>query len=163
MLKPLDAILWRRCNQATLDSLRGNSRGQYDIRLTKVDYKGFFAGCPFTDHTAHGGFTVTIPVASFDGPNAVNASQLRIRYMGPKSERADWYIPSQRPDSAYELWRPGRGPSSSGAPGTHEFLIIARGVDKLFHPRWITDATFLNLPPPIQTTLLSADAGWSLL
>ena len=163
MLKPIEAILWRRTNQATLDSLRGISKGQYDIRLTKVDFSGFFDGFPKADVTAHGGFTITVPIAPFDGQNSVSATELKVRYMGPKSERRDWYIPSQRPDSAYDLWRPGRGPARAGAPGANEFLVIARDVDKQFHARWITDQVFQTLPPSIRQKMQSADAGWILI
>lgn len=163
MLKPLDAILWRKSNQATLDSLRGLSRGQYDIRLTRADFSGFFDGFPRADPTGHGGFTLTIPIAAFDGQDPVDATELKIRYMGPSSERRDWYIPSQRPDSAYELWRPGRGPALTGAPGANEFLVIARGLDKQFHARWITDQVFQTLPPSLKQAMQSADAGWTLI
>ena len=42
-MKHVEAVLWRNFNKATYDTLAGNSKGQYDIRLgSTVDLNSFF-------------------------------------------------------------------------------------------------------------------------
>ncbi len=100
-------LLWRKTNQATLDTLNGRSGGQYDIRLARGDeFAEFFSGLPLSELTEHGGYTLTVPISQAPQPLGVPAQSLRVRFMGPQSKRRDWNIPSQRPETAYPLWRP---------------------------------------------------------
>lgn len=163
MLKRVNAIFWRRCNQATFDSLNGNSRGQYDIRLTRQNFEQFFAGVPHTGTTALGGYDVVVPLEPYTGSQPVAATSITIRYMGEKSARKDWNIPSQRPDSAYPLWRPGRGIGTTFNTDDREYVLIARDVDGNFHARWINDADFSALPTEVQQIMESSEVGWRSL
>jgi MoxR-like ATPase len=147
----IDAILWRSLNQATYDSLAGVSRGQYDIRLTRSPkMEAFFANLPHHDPTALGGFTLHVPFAAYDGPGPVPAQELDVRYIGNASGRRDWYIPSQRPESAYPLWRLDR---NAGLAAGRGFVIIARDARGSYHGRMFTDADVAALPAEIATAL----------
>ena len=163
MLKNVDAILWRRCNQATFDSLNGNSRGQYDIRLTRGDFELFFLGVPQINSTELGGFDLEVQFQPFTGPQPVAATSVTIRFMGQNSARRDWNIPSQRPDTAYPLWRPGRGVDATFNANAHEYVLIARDIDGNFHARWIKDAAFSMLPTNVQEILNSREVAWRML
>lgn len=156
----LSAILWRRMNRATFDTLAGNSAGQYDIRLgSDESIEEFLEGVDPQEHTELGGFTLAVPIEAFDGPNPIGPQTLHVRYMGRESARGDWNIPSQRPDTAYPLWRRGRGAPLQFQSSPHEFALLARDVHGHFHARWISEQNFNNLPPEIQTMLLQRDVG----
>src|SRR4051794_19246600 len=155
-------MLWRRVNDATFQTLTGKCIGQYDIRLTKnPDVAGFFSALPTYDATSLGGYPVDAPIEPFVGPNPVPASILKVRFMGEGSERRDWYIRAQRPDSAYPLWRPGRAfPSNYEPQGTdRKFIIVARDVNGRFHARWINEAEFAHLPERLRGQMESEDVG----
>ncbi len=163
MLKRVDAILWRKCNQATFDSLNGNSNGQYDIRLARRDFEQFFLGVPHTGTTALGGYDVVVPLQPYTGAQPVAATPLTIRFMGEQSARKDWNIPSQRPDTAYPLWRAGRGVSTNFNANAREYVLIIRDVDGNFHARWIRDADFASLPAIVQQIMESSEVNWRTL
>lgn len=153
-------LLWRRTNQATLDSLHGLSRGQYDIRLTRSDeFSDFFSDLPRSGITEHGGYTLVVPLAAVHAPIEVPAQPLRVRYMGSGSRRRDWYIPSQRPDTAYPLWRPdivGRG--HEVALDT-DYVLLIRDDDGVFHARWGAPETVAAMPVTVQRRLEARDVG----
>ena len=59
----IEALLWRRVNKATYDSLKGISRGQYDIRLGRTpNYESFYVDIDPTNETDLGGFDLVIPI-----------------------------------------------------------------------------------------------------
>ncbi|WP_164706994.1 hypothetical protein, partial [Pseudomonas viridiflava] len=157
MRKELDAFLWRSCNKATLDSLLDVSRGQYDVRLTKRDYERFFRGLSPHAPTALDGYNITVALQPFSGINPVGEAQIVVRYLGPKSSRKDWIISSQRPDSAYELWRENRGFVSRQSVGEKDFIVIARDVDNGFHGRWIRSEDFNTLPDVMRQPMNSSE------
>ncbi|WP_250452749.1 hypothetical protein [Caballeronia sp. ATUFL_M2_KS44] len=160
MFKVISAILWRKCNQATFDSLNGTSRGQYDIRLTRRAFEGFFKGIPKTNPTKLGGFDLVVPIQPFTGTPSVPETEITVRYMGDDSQRKDWNIPSQRPDTAYALWAPGRGVDTTFDIGKRDYALIIRDVDGGFHARWIKDAEFEKLPGSVRALMTSAEVGW---
>jgi 5-methylcytosine-specific restriction enzyme B len=157
--KLIKALMWKRVNKSAVDTLTGRSPGQYDIRLTKdAEYEEFFRGIRQENLTENGGYTLRIQLQPFDGPNPVPASILEVRYMGPKSVRQDWNIPSQRPDTAYALWRQGRG-----LPVDHifdeadrNFILIVRDEDDQFHARWINKERLATLPERLQHEIESS-------
>lgn len=162
-MQKLDAVLWRRWNEATYDTLHGNSRGQYDIRLNKQDDLGdFFGGIPRTNPTAHGGFDIVVPIEPITGRTPVDASSITIRYMGPRSERKDWYIRSQRPATAYPAWRPGVGVPFEFDSELNEYLLVMRDTDGKYHGRWIHHDDVGKLPRPVVLAIGSKDVGWKV-
>jgi hypothetical protein len=163
MLKQVDAFLWRRCNKATIDSLVGDSAGQYHITLSTGKFEGFFQGLTRENTTDRDGYDFIVPFESFTGKDPVAQQNLTIRYMGPKSARKDWNIPSQRPQSAYELWRLGRAFSSRSDVGDKDFIVIARDVDNGFHGRWIKSTDFEHLPDDMKRAMSESDVGWKKL
>ena len=161
MRKPIRAIFWRRANKATVDTLTGRSQGQYDIRWSLDATSEFFEGIQQNEPTTLGGYTLAVPLQPFGGPNPVPARTIQVHFMGPSSERKDWYIRAQRPDTAYDLWRQGRG-----LPGDHEFanadrkyLLIIRDNEGLYHGRWANEATFDALPVPLKSRMKAEEVG----
>jgi DNA polymerase III delta prime subunit len=149
----IEALLWRRVNKATYDSLKGFSQGQYDIRLGGTpDYRSFFKGVEPTNQTQLGGFELPVVIAAFEGDPPVAESTITVRYMGPESARQDWYIRAQRPESAYELWRPGRGFPSSYQHSDKDspYIFIARTVDGRFHARMVSYDDLDGFPESVQ-------------
>ena len=160
MLIPINAILWRKWNQATFDTLDGDSQGQYHITLrTLPELEDFFDGVDKHTPTSNRGFTITIDLQPFLGSAPVSGEQLDVRYMGPDSVRKDWNIPSQRPETAYPLWRLGRGGPTSYDEDLQEYLIIVRDINGDFHARWISDGEFHSVPQPIRSRMLANDVG----
>jgi 5-methylcytosine-specific restriction protein B len=160
--KRLSAILWRRVNKATVDTLTGQSPGQYDIRLgSSIEIGKFFEEVPRRNQTALEGFTLDVPLQPFDGTNPVSAETLVVRYMGQSSARRDWYIPSQRPSTAYPLWRVGRGlPSGmSTSPQPPHYIILAKDIDGNFHARWLTASGFALLPKEMKSMAQEEEVG----
>lgn len=157
VLVPIDAIMWRRLQQANFDSLDGMSRGQYDIRLGRDnDVAAFFDGVPQLNNSALGGYELRVPIAAFDGANPIQATELRVRFMGQQSERRDWNIPSQRPDTAYQLWRLNRVNPNRAA---ENYVIIARDVFGHFHARWLSATAVAALPAGLQQEMRSKNFG----
>lgn len=154
---PIDAILWRKVTDTNYNTLDGTAKGEYDIRLGRDDLvDGFFAGLTRANPTSLGGFTLEIDLAPLESTDPVPQSKLRIRHMGAKSERQDWYIASQRPTTAYPLWRlPRVAPDRTQV----NYIIIARGVDGSYHGRWLKPKAFARLPSSLQGRLRSATFG----
>lgn len=155
----VEAMLWRALNKATYDSLDGKSAGQYDIRLTRAaEISEFFAGIAHEDPTDLEGFTLRVPFAAFEGENPVPAQFVEVRYMGTLSGRKDWYIPSQRPDTAYPLWRLARTGATTASIG-HAFVAIFRDKSRTFHGRWLSEEDVEALTPEMRTALRSNEVG----
>jgi 5-methylcytosine-specific restriction protein B len=163
MRKRVVAILWRKCNKATFDSLNDLSAGQYDIRLTKQDFDNFFVGVERTEITELGGYSLIVGIEPFTGLSPVDLTSVKVRFMGESSGRKDWNIPSQRKATAYPLWRSGRGVSQVFKPNDNEFMLLIRDVDGKFHARWIHHADFNALPKVIQDILSRSEVGWENL
>jgi hypothetical protein len=160
--KLVSAILWRRVNKATVDTLRGQSRGQYDIRLAQpAGISDFFSGVPRQDKTGLGGYTLHIPIEGYEGANPVPSQSIRVRYMGDRSERRDWNIPSQRPETAYPLWRRGRGlpAGATKPPAPAHYVIIVRDTEGKFHARWLTNEGFQHLPEDMKRAAQANEVG----
>ncbi len=153
-------VLWRLVEDATLDTLNDRSRGQYDIRLTRDEaFERFFEGLPRTGVTALGGFTISVPIEAAPGPPSVEPRTLRVRHMGPRSRRRDWYIPSQRSSTAYPLWRPGvRFDPAQTRPDT-DYVILVRDDGDRFHARWLKGADVGSLPAALRRRMRNEHVG----
>jgi hypothetical protein len=152
-------LLWRKVLEATIDTLEGRSRGQYDIRLGRPEgIERFFAGMPRTPETPLGGYDVAVPLAAASAPVAVPETILSVAYIGPESRRADWRIPSQRPDTAYPLWRRGVG-LLPGTPPGQDCVVLLRDPENRFHARWLRGTTLATLPQALVVRLEKGTAG----
>ncbi len=151
-------LLWRRANESTLKTLRGQSGGQYDIRLGRSEpVADFFSGLPQEKH--HEGLLIEIlteRVPSSDGCSEIPPWELAIRRMSSESERRDWYIRAQRPRTAHPLWRPGVGPLEATEPDTDYVLLLRSGED-LFHAGWLRGTETSAIPPRIRTRMQARD------
>jgi 5-methylcytosine-specific restriction endonuclease McrA len=127
-------LLWRRANKATLDTLRGDSGGQYDIRLGRSQpVAGFFAGLPqVPDHEGVRITIVTDPTLSDDTTAEIPGWELVIRRMSSESKRRDWYIRAQRPVTAHPAWRQGAGPEAETQPEADYVLLLRTAGDRFF-------------------------------
>ena len=151
--------MWRLCEKATYDTLHGDSSGQYHIAIpNRPEIHEFFEGVARTP-TDLEGYELDVPIQPFEGDPPVEAWTLRVRYMGRKSARKDWNIVAQRPDSAYPLWRPGRGVPSSYEEGWREYVVLVRDINRDFHARWVGSVGFESLPGWVRETLLSDKYG----
>jgi len=160
--KRISAILWRRVNKATVDTLAGQSRGQYDIRLAHpAGISEFFSGAPRQDETRLGGYTLHVLIESYEGADPVPSQSIRVHYMGDRSERRDWNIPSQRPETAYPLWRRGRGlpTRATKPPVPSHYVVIVRDTEGKFHARWLTDEGVQHLPEDIKRVVQTNEIG----
>lgn len=160
-MKKIKSILWRKINKSTFDTLQGNSAGQYDIRLGTGITEDFISGLDKNNFTEKGGFTVEVQLAAYndllDQDLSVPETSLVLKFMGNDSKRKDWNIPSQRPDSAYELWRPSRRlPNDIPNNG---YLCIIRAEDDTFHARLILDDEFDNIPLILKLNMPKSDSG----
>ena len=86
-MKPVDSILWRNYNQATVDTLTGTSKGQYDIRLgAKNNFDAFFDREPHTNPTLHGGYDIDVQIEAYSDPvnpaENIASQKITVRYMG---------------------------------------------------------------------------------
>lgn len=150
-------LLWRNANQSTLESLRGESPGQYDIRLGRsAAVTSFFADLPTTDD--HDGQRIEIttersPVTTGDGEAL--PWDIAVRRMGEDSKRRDWYIRAQRPETAHPLWRPGVGPLAETQPGS-DFVVLLR-KDDLFYAGWMRGEEVAALPEDLRDRMLARD------
>jgi hypothetical protein len=151
-------LLWRQVLKATIDTLTGRSRGQYDIRLGKpAGIEGFFAGLP-RRKTNFGGYTVDVPIGAVTRPIAVPATSISVAYLGSKSRRKDWRIPSQRPTTAYPLWREGTGLLDSTRP-EEDFVLLLRDPHGGFHARWLRRDGMPLLPEGLAEQMSIGTAG----
>lgn len=145
-------LLWRKVFKATIDTLRGESPGQYHITLAKPPgIADFFEGLP-RESNALGGYNVQVPLEAARAPVPVAATSIEVAYIGPQASRGDWRIPSQRPETAYPLWREGTGLLDSTEPG-EDFVVLARDPDERFHARWLRAADVPRLPADLAQAL----------
>lgn len=149
------SILWRNYNQATVDTLNGKSRGQYDIRLgAKSEFADFFEGMAHKKTTDLGGYDLDIQleeVRDKSGDVVCGRQTLHIRFMGEKSARKDWNIPSQRPDTAYPMWRQsGRFP---GKVDEGSYILLIRSTTDKFYGRVLPSDEVSLLPPDIKAAI----------
>jgi 5-methylcytosine-specific restriction protein A len=114
---------------------------------------------PRSSATTLGGYTLTVPLESYDGDPPVERQTVRVRYMGEQSERRDWYIASQRPGTAYPLWEFGRGLQPETGPDT-DYVVLLRDPDERFHGRWLDAGGVADLPESVRAAMASADSGW---
>lgn len=154
-MKYVQAVLWRNFNKATFDTLAGNSKGQYDIRLgSTLPLDDFFKGETRSNNTELGGFDIRIQVEGFgssDNDEYIPQQELNIRYMGSQSARKDWNIPSQRPETAYPLWV-----DADRYPGTIDeksYIILIRTVDGRYYGRLLLRSEIQTLPFAIETRI----------
>jgi hypothetical protein len=153
------AVLWRNGNKATIDTLLDRSQGQYDIRLgSGAPLEDLFSGLKRFEGTDHGGYTVKIPVAGFDGATPVPEQTLDVRFMGPKSERKDWYVRAQRASTAYPLWRSPRAftPANERAG---DLALLVKDTSGAFHARWIRSGDRASLPSALRTATQNKETG----
>jgi 5-methylcytosine-specific restriction enzyme B len=158
----ISSILWRKVNKATVDTLTGRSRGQYDIRLTQPPgISEFFRSVERKDLTPLGGFSLYPILEPFEGVSPVLRQPIKVRYMGDRSERRDWNIPSQRPETAYPLWRQGRGlpTGTTKPPSPPHYIIIARDTEDKFHARWLNDKGVQGLPGDMKKMMQKSEVG----
>lgn len=159
---PAPRLLWRVVENATLDTLRGFSRGQYHIALARPrGIEEFFAGLPQIPKDLQG-YTVEVPLEAASGPPAVLAQGLFVYFNGWRASRKEWRIPRQRPNSAYALWRPGVGPTASTTPGT-DAIVIVRDEHGRFHARWMTGAQRGALRGSLQQAIAASETGTRVL
>lgn len=155
-------LLWRVVETATLDTLRGRSRGQFHIALGRPQgIEEFFAGLPQVPKNLQG-YTVDVPVESAPGPPAVPAQRLAVFFNGLQATRREWRIRSQRPNNAYPLWRPGVGPKPDTGPGT-DVIVLLRDEHDRFHARWLTGSQRVELPASLQQAITARGIGTRVL
>jgi 5-methylcytosine-specific restriction enzyme B len=159
----ISSILWRKVNQATLDTLRGESGGQYHITLTaEKKIAEFFDGLEQSDPTDKGGYTLKVPLLAYDGESPIDAMTLDVRFMGDMSARKDWNIPSQRPETAYPLWRLGRtlptGKSTIDS-GDQYIILLARDTKGKYHARMVDLAVTPKIPEEFVQMMKASDFG----
>lgn len=151
-------LLWRSVLQATIDTLLGRSKGQYHITLNRPSgIQDFFAGLPRAA-TDRGGYNVQVPLAAAFEPVATPATSFTVAYIGPKSSRRDWRITSQRPDTAYPLWRSGVGLLDTTRAGD-DFIVLVRDTMRQYHARWLRRSDLDSLPVSLIASLGQGTAG----
>jgi hypothetical protein len=155
-------VLWRVVENATLDTLRGQSAGQYHIALARPrGIEEFFGGLPQIPKDLRG-YTVDVPLEAAPGTPAVPAQKLAVFFNGWQASRKEWRIPSQRPHTAYPLWRPGVGPQPTTQPGT-DVIVLVRDEHARFHARWLDGAQRAQLPSSLQQSIDAHDTGTRVL
>lgn len=147
-------LLWRRANNATLDTLRGNSPGQYDIRLgRKQQVREFFEGLPqMKDHEGLRTDIWTEPVPLPGSDKESPPWKLEIRRMSEESKRRDLYIRAQRPETAHPLWRPGTGPTDETGPES-DYVVLLRTAGDRFYAGWLRGEQLADLPEDLRTQM----------
>jgi hypothetical protein len=151
-------LLWRQVLEATIDTLEGRSRGQYHIGLARPPgIEAFFEGLPRVS-TPLGGYTIEVPLAPVTKPEPVPASKIEVAYLGPESRRRDWRIPSQRPETAYPLWRSGVGLLDTTRPG-EDYVVLVRDPFGAFHARWLRGSELERLPATLANRLRGSTNG----
>lgn len=144
-------LLWRRVPATTMRVLRGELKGQHDIRLTTLlGIERFFAELP-REYGDGGSFVVQVPVAATAEPVAVAATSIAVAY-DPDYRHGEWRIPSQVRDSAYRLWREGTGLLGSTVAG-EDFVVFARDPAGQFHARWLRGEDIPRMPAALAAKL----------
>lgn len=156
------SILWRNYNQATIDTLTGKSAGQYDIRLgAKGNFAEFFEEIPRENPTDLGGYDINFQIEEVKDSSSniiCEKKEITVRYMGEKSKRKDWYIRSQRPETAYPMWvQSGRFP---GKADEKSYILLIRTTSGRFYGRVLLSDEIDMLPECIKNELESSkDSG----
>jgi hypothetical protein len=152
-------LLWRSVLKATIDTLLGESKGQYGITLAKPEgMDDFLLGLPRSPPDDKGGFDVVIPLEPASGTPAVPATPITLTWNGSGAARREWRIPNQRPGTAYPLWRQGVGVQPTTQPGT-DFIAIIRDDSNRFHARWIRASGLRSLSPSLVGKMGTGTAG----
>jgi hypothetical protein len=158
---PDPRLLWRRANESTLQTLRGESRGQYDIRLgRRPEVEDFFSGLPrVLDHEGSRIEITTEPAPIEGGGAELPPYDIAVRQMSERSERSgELYVRAQRPASAHPLWRPGVGPTEDTAPDT-DYVLLARTADDRFYAGWLRGPETASLPGELRRAMESREVG----
>ena len=165
------AVLWRRANRATLQTLKGESGGQYHIELVAEgahagqhrvgnQLRAFFASVlpDEPDWTVRVEFD--IPLQPLGDGRSVPAQMLSAYYLGEKTARSSWNIPSQRPETAYPLWLPPRSWNAGAPPpdGADTVLLILDEHDR-YHARWLRRGDLAHLPRRIRQEIQDNERG----
>ena len=153
------AVFWRRVLEATHKTLHGDYKGQYHIAIPAdvgQSLEVFIEDLERYDPTGHDGFSVDVPVARFDGEHSVDEQFLKLRYMGPESQRKDWNFPGQS-TNPYPLWAPKRGVSDQYDSSVSEYIMLIRDDLDTFHARWQRGTS--DLPEPLRGQVKASDCG----
>ena len=145
------AILWKKLTETNFKALKGEHRGEYDLRLgTDSRFRSFFSSLPQANPTSLGGYGAC---HSGRAVRRAISSQSDHDYValhpGPNASRAnDTYFKSQQPGSTYDLWSMGRAfPASASYPSvSNDRIAVIRDVRGRFHARWIPGANLSGLP-----------------
>ena len=158
-MKPVDSILWRNYNQATVDTLTGTSKGQYDIRLgAKNNFDAFFDREPHTNPTLHGGYDIDVQIEAYSDPvnpaENIASQKITVRYMGAGSARKDWYIRSQRPHTAYPFWiDPLR---FSGSEERDSYVLLIKTTDGKYYGRNLLSSELPGMPAFLRNAITAS-------
>ncbi len=156
--KIITSVLWKRVMDATVDTLKGQSRGQYHIELGQGDdVENFFEGCDKQPVGSKGGFNIVLPIHGTGGESPVDETTIPIDYAGDESARKTWRISKQRPETAYPLWREER--AFPNGVGKRDYIILARDASGAFHARWVNTTDFNRLPEAIRSEMIAKDFG----
>lgn len=154
---PIRAILFRRITNTDFQALNGETRGQYDVRLTSdPEIGGFFSGLKEEAPTERGGWSKSVPFEPFEGADPVAARFHKLGFYGPEGARPNnYYFASQRPDTAYPLWRVGRAfPAHSAYEDVAgAVLVVVRDIEDRYHARWVRRDNVGTLPSVVQEVL----------
>tara|TARA_B110000196_G_scaffold164928_1_gene141837 strand:- start:6522 stop:8192 length:1671 start_codon:yes stop_codon:yes gene_type:complete len=154
----ITAILWKKVMEATADTLRGVSKGQYHIELGKGDdITDFFDGCNKIPSQNNGGFEIVLPIHSVGGTSPVESTSVSIKFLGENSSRKTWIISSQRPETAYSLWQ--EGSAFPNGIGDDNYIVLVKDSLGFYHARWIDDVDFKALPSDVSSRMQSKNFG----
>lgn len=155
------AILFARISSTNARTLLGQFKGQYDLRLgSDAAFDSFSTGVADQDPTNNGGWTRAIPIEAVEGANPVPAQALSLRFMGPQSQRKDFYFRGQT-TSPYPLWAPSRTHAGSSAEADliDDVALVVRDVEGRFHARWVQKADVGLLPEELRRVIASEQQG----
>jgi 5-methylcytosine-specific restriction enzyme B len=161
-MKKVKSVLWRKLNQATLDTLRGKSSGQYHVTLgATLNLDGFLNAFIPRNPTEKKGYEYKVALEPYNDlipANSIGSSDLTIKYMGEESARADWNIPAQRPSTAYPMWNVQRRVPPTGTLSS-SFLCIIRTQDDKYYGRLILEDEINNVPLSLRSKMLEKEMG----
>lgn len=150
------SILFRQLTKSNADAFLGNNRGEYDLRYGRLPaITAFTADIPEEKPTKLGGWTKTLPIEAFTGPNPVPAATLPLRYMGPSGARSqDTYIASQT-SKPYPLWAPSRvrPGKKSAADLEGDVALVLQDASGAFHARWVKKEHLAQLPEALRQAI----------
>lgn len=165
MIVKVSEVLFRKASSSDVGALRGDNKGQYDVRLGgDAAIREFFAAVPEENPSPTGGWEKRINFVPFDGANPVSAdrSTHKLRYMGPRAKRAnDQYLAAQQPGSGYPLWEAGRAfPSDASVSDiVDDVVLIIRDIHDEYHARWVPKSDIERLPSGLQEAVSKGKTG----